>query len=152
MRGTFTVIAGGSGEGAGTASPEVAGTPVPQSVNAVTVVGTKWQFEPAEFEIAPGGVITFQNNTGMLMGLSSEEWDQNALQPMIKSIADGDSAEFTVPDDAEIGAEIEFKSNLSEAEKQGMVGKITIVAGDAGTPTASRRSRRSLLASVFAAR
>ncbi|MCO5218567.1 MAG: plastocyanin/azurin family copper-binding protein [Thermomicrobiales bacterium] len=152
MVGKFTVVAGGSNEGTGEGSPVAAGTPVPASVHAVTVVGTKWQFEPAEFEIAPGGIITFQNNTGMLMGLSSEEWDKNALQPMIKSIADGDSAEFTVPDDAEVGAEIEFKSNLSEAEKQGMVGKITIVAGDGGTPVATRRSRRSLLASVFAAR
>ncbi|MCA9832888.1 MAG: hypothetical protein KC435_03025 [Thermomicrobiales bacterium] len=148
MFGTFTVVEGSAapaGDAAteeapaeGTAAAEA--TPAAENtVMAVTVVGTKWQFDPAEFDIAPGGVITFQNNTGMLMGLSSEEWDANALQPMIKSVADGDTGTFTVPEDANVGDVIEFKSNLSEAEKQGMVGKITIVAADgaAATPQGS---------------
>lgn len=148
MVGTFTVVEGGSsaaaapaGEGEATAAAESAGTPAAASENtpqAVTVVGTQWEFQPAEFEIAPGGVITFQNETGMSMGLTSEEWDESALAPMIKSVPSGSSGEFTVPEDAEVGKTVEFKSNLTEAQKQGMVGKITIVAGDgAASPAAS---------------
>lgn len=142
MFGTFTVVegsaapAGDTTEAASAEGTAVAATPaVENTVMAVTVVGTKWQFEPAEFDIAPGGVITFQNNTGMLMGLSSEKWDTNALQPMIKSVADGDTGTFTVPEDATVGDVIDFQSNLSEAAKQGMVGKITIVAADGAAAT-----------------
>jgi plastocyanin len=142
MEGTFTVVEGGGSSAAAapaeeeaTAAAEDVATPAASdnSPQAVTIVGTQWEFQPAEFEIAPGGVITFQNETGMSMGLSSEEWDENALTPMMKSVPSGGSGEFTVPDDANVGDEIEFTSNLTEAENQGMVGKITIVAGDGAT-------------------
>lgn len=78
------------------------------------------------------------------MGLTSEEWDENALTPMIKSVPNGSFGEFTVPEDAEVGKTIEFKSNLTEAQNQGMVGKITIVApGGSATPVASPQSSPS---------
>ncbi len=149
MTGTFTVVEGGSSAAAAPAEAEAPATAAAAEVatpaatsntpQAVTIVGTQWEFQPAEFEIAPGGVITFQNETDMSMGLSSEEWDENALTPMIKSVPSGGSGEFTVPADAKVGDEIEFTSNLTEATNQGMVGKITIVAGDgaAASPQAS---------------
>jgi plastocyanin len=150
MVGTFTVVEGGSsaaaptGDGEATAAAGEAGSGsetggMENTPQAVTVVGTQWEFQPAEFEIAPGGVITFQNETGMSMGLTSEEWDKDALTPMIKSVPNGSFGEFAVPEDAPVGETIEFKSNLTEAQNQGMVGKITIVAPSAGsaTPAAS---------------
>ena len=149
MEGTFTVVEGGSTAAAAPAEQEAPATAAAENVatpaatsntpQAVTIVGTKWEFQPAEFEIAPGGVITFQNETGMSMGLSAEPWDQNALTPMMKSVPSGGSGEFTVPADAKVGDEIEFTSNLTEATNQGMVGKITIVAGDGAvaSPAAS---------------
>src|SRR5699024_398571 len=96
---------------------------------ASTVIGTQWQFTPAELEMAPGGVLTWQNDTDMMMGLSADEWDDGNI-PFIRSIGAGDTAEFTIPEDAEVGSTIEFRSNLSEAQEQGMVGTITIVEGD----------------------
>jgi plastocyanin len=149
MVGTFTVVEAGSSaaapaeEGEATAAAGEAGSGsetggTENTPQAVTVVGTQWEFQPAEFEIAPGGVITFQNETGMSMGLSSEEWDKDAMNPMIESVPSGSFGEFAVPDDAPVGETIEFKSNLTEAQNQGMVGKITIVAPDgSATPVAS---------------
>ena len=94
------------------------------------VVGTQWEFSPAELEMAPGGVITFQNNTDMLMGIESGEGEQ-----LLSSIGVGATGEFTVPEDAEVGSTLEFMSNLSTAQEMGMVGTITIVAGDGAVAT-----------------
>lgn len=156
MVGDFTIVEAGSAapaaagtegegeeeaatEGEGEASPEAeTASATPAADNnpmATTVIGTQWEFVPAEFEMAPGGILTFQNDTDMQMGLSSEEWDDESI-PFIRSINDGRTAEFQIPADAEVGSTIEFTSNLSTAESLGMTGTITIVEGD-GTAVAS---------------
>ena len=113
---------------------EAVATPEPANNTpmATTVIGTQWEFSPAEFEMAPGGTIIFQNDTDMLMGLTVEEWGPDGE---LKSVGTGSTGELTVPEDAEVGSTFEFTSNLSEAQNQGMVGSITIVEGEGGAAT-----------------
>ncbi len=164
MTGTFTIVEGSAAAAPagddeeteeataaaaeGEASPAAVEAPSDNTPMASTVIGTKFQFTPAELEMAPGGVLTWQNDTDMQMGLSSEAWDDGSI-PFIRSISSGKTAEFTIPADAEVGSEIEFKSNLTEAVNQGMVGKITIVEGD-GTAAASPAASPSAEASPAA--
>ena len=144
MVGDFTIVEASAAAPAGdteeataeaTEETEEAADPtVDNSPEASTVVGTQWEFSPAEFEMAPGGVVTFQNNTGMLMGIESGEGES-----LLSSIAADATGEFTLPEDAEVGSTFEFRSNLSEAQNLGMIGSITIVEGDgaSATPVAS---------------
>ena len=117
------------------AEDEVAEDPTAENTpQESTIVGTQWEFSPAEFEMAPGGVVTFQNNTEMMMGVETGEGES-----LLGSIGAGTTGEFTIPEDAEAGSTIEIRSNLTEAQNLGMVGTITIVAGDgaAASPVAS---------------
>jgi plastocyanin len=142
MTGTLTVVAGGGEAAAAPAAGSEESTPAAASGGdasdpmAVEIVATEWAFEPADFEVAPGGTITLTNN-----GTVEHAMKADAFGGAFIEAGAGQSARFTVPADAEVGEAIEYTAVNSNATSLGMGGTITIVEGDGSaagaTPMAS---------------
>src|SRR5690606_34658231 len=107
---------------------------VDPSEAAVQVVATEWQFEPADFEIAPGETIALINRGTVAHGMSAEAFGGTFIDP----VGAGHSDSFTIPEDIEVGEVIEYTATNESAANLGMGGTITIVEGSgAATPAAS---------------
>lgn len=86
-------------------------------------------YEPTELELAPGGTLTM-NNAGVLQhDLVVEDWGDEEVIPLING---GESAEYTIPEDAEVGSTVTFYCSVPGHREAGMEGTITIVEPGSG--------------------
>jgi plastocyanin len=139
MQGTLTVAEAVGGEGAATEAPEE-GTPAANATegaaqmesgaevepDAIRVAALdSMRFAPSEFSAAPGQQIYLVNPGVLVHDIVVDEWglDSGAL-------GGSEETTFNIPDDAEIGAEIEFYCSVPGHRESGMVGRITIIEAD----------------------
>lgn len=89
----------------------------------ITVTGLDTlDWDPNQFEAAPGQEILVVNGGFLQHDFVVEEWGlATAL------LNGGEEETVTVPDDAEVGAEVEFICSVPGHAEGGMVGTITVV-------------------------
>jgi plastocyanin len=83
------------------------------------------RFAPSQFSAAPGQQIHLVNPGVLVHDIVVDEWELDS-----GPIGGGEETVFNIPDDAEIGAEVEFYCSVPGHRESGMVGTITIVEAD----------------------
>jgi plastocyanin len=83
------------------------------------------RFAPSQFSASPGQQIHLVNPGVLIHDIVVDEWglDSGAL-------GGGESTTFNIPEDAEVGAEVEFYCSVPGHRESGMVGRITIIEAD----------------------
>lgn len=124
------------------AAPEQNAQPTPEpetgetegDTEPVTIVALDTlAYDQSEVAVYPGQTLALQNDGFLQHDLIVYEWDWQ-LTPLLNN---GETAEFSVPADAEIGDEFEFYCSVPGHKEGGMVGTFTIVAqGDETQPDA----------------
>jgi plastocyanin len=93
-------------------------------------------YDPAEwsvyeFEVAPGQIIQV-TNTGVLQHtFAVDEWGLDEELP------NGEPVDIPVPEDAEVGASLEYYCSIPGHREQGMVGTLTVIEAAAGAAAES---------------
>ena len=139
MQGKLTVAEAAGGEAAATEAPEEA-TPAPEETEAAAG-GTpeaaldddvirvaaldSMRFAPSQFSAAPGQQIYLLNRGVLIHDIVVDEWDLDT-----GALGGGESSVFNIPDDVEVGAEVEFYCSVPGHRESGMVGTITIIEAD----------------------
>ena len=141
MVGTLTVgEAGGGGGGAAADEGDAEATPEEEDEaaaggaseggeageTAIELEAFEMAFEPAEFTIAPGGTITMTNTGVLEHDFAIDDWGGVLIGP----INAGETAEYTVPEDAAPGESFEFYCSIPGHKESGMVGTLTVGGGD----------------------
>src|SRR5690606_2735099 len=90
-------------------------------------------FDPAEVDVVPGQTVTLQNDGFLQHDLAVDDWG-GGLTPLLNN---GETAEFTIPDDAAVGEQFEFYCTVPGHKEGGMVGTFTIVEGGGETAAAA---------------
>lgn len=107
---------GEEGEGDGGAAPSGGGSIEIESLDSLA-------FSETEITVKPGDTITLTNAGFLQHDLAVDDWG-GPLTPMLNN---GESAEFTIPEDAEPG-EYEFYCSVPGHKEGGMVGTFTVEA------------------------
>lgn len=87
-----------------------------------------YEWSVYEFEVAPGQIIQVTNVGALQHTFAVDEWGVDEELPS------GEPVDIPVPDDAEVGASLEFYCSVPGHRENGMVGTLTIV--EAGAPPA----------------
>lgn len=80
-------------------------------------------FDPSEAEVSPGQTVILQNDGFLQHDIAVDEWG-GALTELLNN---GQTGEFTVPEDAEVGAEFVYYCTVAGHRQGGMEGTFTIV-------------------------
>jgi plastocyanin len=137
MQGTLTV-AEAAGAEAGAAEEPAEATPEPTEAAAEATPGVtldpdairvaaldSMRFAPSQFSAAPGQQIYLVNPGVLIHDIVVDDWDLDS-----GALGGGEQTTFNIPDDAEVGAEVEFYCSVPGHKESGMVGTITIVEAD----------------------
>ncbi len=136
MQGTLTVAEAAGGEAAATEAP-AEGSPAAEETaqvesgaeiepDAIRVASLdSMRFAPSQFSAAPGQQIYLVNPGVLVHDIVVDEWglDSGAL-------GGGEETTFRIPEDAEVGSEVEFYCSVPGHRESGMAGTITIIEAD----------------------
>jgi plastocyanin len=108
-------------EAAAGATPGI--TLEPDAIRVATL--DSMRFAPSQFSAAPGQQIYLVNPGVLVHDIVVDAWglDSGAL-------AGGEETTFNIPEDVEVGSEVEFYCSVPGHKESGMVGTITIIAAD----------------------
>jgi plastocyanin len=125
MEGTITIVEAGAAAAGGEegATPEEGAAPAGGAIEQVDVSAAEMLFDPAEFEVTPGTKIVVTNDGVLEHDFAVDDWGGVVVGPL----AGGDAGEYTVPDDVEAGATIEFYCSIPGHKESGMTGTMTVV-------------------------
>lgn len=116
----------GGGEEATPEQEAASGDGGSESITLEAIDPYEWSM--FEFEVSPGQEINVVNTGGLQHNFNVDDWDIATAD-----LNGGEEETVTVPDDAEVGAEVEFYCSIPGHREGGMEGTITVVeAGAAG--------------------
>jgi plastocyanin len=136
MVGTLTIVEAGAGGGEEEATPaEDEATPIEEEAAAEEEAATggsgeaitleamdPYDWSMYEFEATPGQEITVVNTGFLPHNFHVDEWGIATAD-----LNNGEEETVTVPDDAEVGATVEFYCSVPGHREAGMEGTITVV-------------------------
>ena len=121
--------AGGQGAGGDEGQAAEGGQAAGGGATTVDVEAGDLYFEPNEFEISPGGTINLTNAGALQHDMYADDWIADELVPILNG---GESGQFTVPEDAEVGTTVTFYCSVPGHRDAGMEGTFTVVEAGGG--------------------
>ncbi len=146
MEGTFTIVEAGAASGGGDQAAATQEQPAAGGGGEALTITTldSLAFDPSEAEVSPGQTVTVKNDGFLQHDLAVDEWGGE----MVPLLNNGESQDFTVPDDAEVGATFTYYCTVPGHREGGMEGTFTIVEASAASGGGDQQAAASQEASA----